>query len=134
MDNYRHSSGKQHNETRDGISLVAGSIYLHATQVDSQLDFLNQRNVCQGANQQEAYEWTTKGAPECLHVDRGLEHQEHVSVIVRVEFFAIRTKVLGAEGAAVPLPCNTHHVSVAKSEGMGKVAKIGWYDPAVRCW
>lgn len=61
-------------------------------------------------------------APECLHVHGGLEHKEYMSVVVRVEFFAIRTKVLGAERTAVPLSINAHHVSVAKGKCMLKVA------------
>ena len=60
--------------------------------------------------------------PECLHVHWGLEHQEYMSIVVCVEFFTIRTKVLGAEGTTVPLSNNTHHVSVAKGECMLKVA------------
>ena len=63
----------------------------------------------------------SNSAPECLHVHWGLEHQEYMSVVVRVEFLTIRTKILGAEGTAVPFSNNTHHVSVAKSECMLKV-------------
>jgi hypothetical protein len=64
-----------------------------------------------------------------LHVDGSLEHEEYVGAIVCVDFFTIRTKVLGAEGAAVPFSGNAHHVPVTKGEGMYKVVKIGWYDP-----
>jgi hypothetical protein len=63
--------------------------------------------------------------PECLHVHRGLEHKERMSVIVGVESFAIPTKVLSAEGTAVPLPNDALHVPVAKSESVLKVAQIG---------
>jgi len=64
------------------------------------------------------------GLPECLHVYWSLEHKENVSVIVGVEFFAIRAKVLSTEGTAVPLPDNVKQVPVAKREGMGEVAQI----------
>ena len=47
-----------------------------------------------------------------------------MSVIVGVEFFAIRAKVLSTEGTAVPLPDNVKQVPVAKREGMGEVAQI----------
>jgi hypothetical protein len=69
--------------------------------------------------------YVRNGAPECFHVDGGLEHKENMSVIVGVERFAIRAKILGAEGAAVPLSDNAHHVPVAKRKAMSKVAKIG---------
>ena len=66
-----------------------------------------------------------KGAPECLHLDGGLEHKENVSVIVGVERFAFPAKVLGAVGTAVPLSDNAYHVPVAKRKAMRKVTKIG---------
>jgi hypothetical protein len=44
---------------------------------------------------------------------------------MRVDLFAIRTKVRGAKGAAIPLSDNPLHVPVAKSNGMRKVLKIG---------
>ena len=47
-----------------------------------------------------------------------------MSVVVRVEFLAIRAKVLSAERTAVPLSDNPNHVHVAKRELMGKVAQI----------
>jgi hypothetical protein len=60
-----------------------------------------------------------------LHVDGGLEHQENMSVVMGVKRFAIGTKVLSAEGTAVPLPEDTHHVPVAERKGMRELAKIG---------
>jgi hypothetical protein len=65
-----------------------------------------------------------KGAPEFIHIDGGLEDEEDVSVVVGVEFLAIGAKVLGAEGAAVPLSDNAKQMPVAKREGMGKVTQI----------
>jgi hypothetical protein len=47
-----------------------------------------------------------------------------MGVIVGVESFAIRTKILSAEGTAVPLPNDAQHVPVAKSESMLKIAQI----------
>ena len=47
-----------------------------------------------------------------------------MSVVVGVEFLAIRAKVLSAERTAVPLSDDPKQMSVAKREGMGKVAQI----------
>jgi hypothetical protein len=66
-----------------------------------------------------------KGAPECLHFDGGLEHKENVGVIVGVECFAFRAKVLGAVGTSVPLSDDAYHVPIAKRKGMRKVTKVG---------
>ena len=64
----------------------------------------------------------SNSAPECFQVHGTLEHKENMSVVVCVEFFTIRTKVLRTEGTAVPFSNNGHHVSVAKGECMLKVA------------
>ena len=63
------------------------------------------------------------GAPEFTLVYAALEHNEDVSVVVGVEFLAIRAKVLSAERTAVPLSDNPNQVPVAKRE-VGKVVKI----------
>jgi hypothetical protein len=66
------------------------------------------------------------GAPQCFHADWRLEHKESMSaIVVSVGCFAIPTKVLGAEGTAIPLSDNASHVQVAKRRGMHQPAKIG---------
>lgn len=65
------------------------------------------------------------GAPECLHLDWGLEHKENMGTVVGVYHFTVCTKVLGAVGTAIPLSDNAHHVPVAERKLMCKVTKIG---------
>ncbi len=69
-----------------------------------------------------------KSAPERLHIDGRLEHDEKVSAIVGVEHLAICAKVLGTERTAVPLPDDTPHMPVAESKGMCEVTKISCFD------
>lgn len=71
---------------------------------------------------EDAIDCVWNSAPECLHVHGGLEHKEYMSVVVRVDFFAIRAKVFSAEGTAVPLSNDAHHVPIAKGECMLKIA------------
>jgi hypothetical protein len=47
-----------------------------------------------------------------------------MGVIMRVEYFAIRTKVLSAEGTTVPFSNNGLYVPVAIGECMHKVAQV----------
>jgi len=69
------------------------------------------------------------GAPESLHVDGSLENKEDMSIVVGVERFAVRAKVFGAEGTAVPFSDDTQHVPVAKRKAMREVTKKGYNDP-----
>ena len=71
---------------------------------------------------EDAIDCVWNSAPECLHVHGGLEHKEYMSVVVRVDFFAIRAKVFSAEGTAVPFSNDAHHVPIAKGECMLKIA------------
>src|SRR6266702_2356722 len=69
-----------------------------------------------------------KSAPERLHIDGRLEHEEKVSAIVGVEHLAICAKVLGTERTAVPLADDTSHMPVAESKGMCEVTEISCFD------
>ena len=52
-------------------------------------------------------------APECLHIDSGLENQENMRVIVRVDVVAGVTEVLCTIRAAEPLALDGAHAAVA---------------------
>jgi len=50
-------------------------------------------------------------------------------IVVSVDGFAICTKVLSAEGTAVPLSDDALHVPVTECKGMRKIPKIACYNP-----
>ena len=52
-------------------------------------------------------------APECLHIDSGLEHQENMRIIVRVDVVAGVTEVLCTIRAAEPLALDRPYAAVA---------------------
>ena len=64
-----------------------------------------------------------------MHVDGGFKHEENMRIVVSVDGFAICTKVLSAEGTAVPLSDDALHVPVTECKGMRKIPKIACYNP-----
>ena len=52
-------------------------------------------------------------APECLHIDSGLENQENMRVIVRVDVVAGVTEVLRAVRTTEPLALDGPYAAVA---------------------
>jgi hypothetical protein len=107
-----------------------GSKCFRATLVDYQLGSLDQRSVCWNAvcQHRRGFTGVLESAPERLHIDGSLEHEERVSVIVGVELLAICAKVLGTERTAVPFADDTPHMPVAESKGMCEVTKISCFD------
>jgi hypothetical protein len=69
-----------------------------------------------------------KAAPERLHIDGSLEHDENVRAVVRVEHLTIRAEVLRTERTAVPLSDDTAHMPVAERKGMCEITKITCVD------
>ena len=59
--------------------------------------------------------------PERMLINRGLEYEEHVRFIVRIDRFTIGAKVLRAVRTAVPLSNDLAHVPIAKRKGMCEV-------------
>ena len=112
------------------VTHVVSSKYFRVTLVDYQLGSLGQRSVCQNAVCQHrrgsAGVW--ESAPECLHIDGSLEHEESVSAVVGVEHLTIRAEVLGTERTAVPLSDDTPHMPVAEGKCMCEVTKISYFD------
>ena len=127
---YKHNSGKQQSERSSEVLVVScrvmswivdrssyhGWTIIRAFQI-SKMSVESNKTIKEDATNRV---WNS--VPECLHVHGGLEHKEYMSVVVRVDFFAIRTKVLSAERTAVPLSNDTHHVPIAKGKCMLEIA------------
>ena len=107
-----------------------GSKCFRATLADYQLGSPDLQSVCWNVvcQRRRGLTGVWESAPECLHIDGSLEHEESVSAIVGVELLAICAKVLGTEHTAVPLANDTPHMPVAKSKGMCEVTKISCFD------
>ena len=120
------------------VTRVVGSKCFRATvvyQLGSVSDYRSlHRIVCQNAICQHRHEsagvW--ESAPECLHIDGSLEHEESVSAVVGkvvgIDHFTILTKVFGTEYTAVPLSNDTVHIPVAEGKFMCEVTKISCFD------
>ena len=112
------------------VTHVVSSKYFRVTLVDYQPGSLDQRSVCQNVVCQHrrgsAGVW--ESAPERLHIDGSLEHEESVSAVVGVEHLTIRAKVLGTERTAIPLSNDSSHVPVAEGKRMCEIAKISCFD------
>ena len=63
-------------------------------------------------------------APECLHIDSGLENQENMRVIVRVDVVAGVTEVLRAVHTPEPLADDVGHAAIAYCGFVDNVAEV----------
>jgi hypothetical protein len=106
-----------------------GNKCFRVTPVDYQPGSLDQQSVCLPVSIDADFAGGVgKAAPERLHINGSLEHDENMRAVVRVEHLAIRAEVLRTERTAVPFTDDTPHMPVAERKGMCEVTEITCFD------
>jgi hypothetical protein len=72
------------------------------------------------------HHWTTarRDVLECAHVDCGLEYDEDVGIIVRVNLLVLVAQVLGAIRAPVPLAADALHAPIARDRRVQQISQV----------